>query len=301
MRVVVTGGSGFIGGTLLEMLSGKDVEVLAVVHRRKIKQDKNVTLLPGGIAAMTKAVIDDFSPDVIFHCARPTYPQLGRAGRKLAAFRAAGLNKTLLQNLRNSNTSPTLFFLSGSLMYGNGQKAFNESSPLNPVSYARQYYRGEKPVIAAIEDSTLRIKVVRLPWVLGNGSWFQWFYLDTIRQHRAIPRFGDGSNYMEIIDIRDVTEILWQMAATPSPSGIINVPASKPRTQAEFLSFLSRMFEVPVVDYREIFGNRLEREAREAFTSNILLRNTSEQTIANYHYTPLEETLARLRDQVAEP
>ncbi|MEJ2596393.1 MAG: NAD(P)-dependent oxidoreductase [bacterium] len=293
-RAIILGGSGFIGKAVLEKLKRENIEILAVTHKRPIAEDEKVRVIGGGINSLTSQSIDHFSPDVIFHCARPTFPYFKRRGRQLAAIQSSFLNKKLIRHISVSGSRPRLLFLSGSLMYGRGEQPHGEDSPLHPVSYARQYARGEKPILKAIGKENMTVQVIRLPWIIGRGSWFQWFYLDAIQKYQAIPFFGDQSNRMEIIDIEDAAKFIVQVARNQTSSAVINLPAKEAITQKEFVSMVSRIMNVPAVDFRQLYGHKLEKETVEAFQSTILLKTRHTELTDDLDYTPIDATLQRI-------
>ena len=300
-RAILIGASGFIGRKLHERLNAAGIETLAVFHRNPVMKSAGTSVLSGGISALTAKRIDDFHPDIIYHCARPTFPYFRKNGRRIAAFRAMQLNKRLIGNLGSSLSRPRLVFLSGSLMYGNAERPHSEDSPLNPLSYAREYALGERPLIETTGRPEMKVNVVRLPWVLGNGSWFKWFYLDAMKRFGKIPVFGDRQNYMEIIDIEDVASFLLMIGRGSIGSGIINLPSQKAITQEEFVTLAGDVFNAGAANYRVLYGKSLERASIEAFTSNILLTTKHKELISGLAYAPLKATLERIREEALSP
>lgn len=293
-KVLVIGSSGFIGRHLTRHLLEQGHEVMALQHRSPLQKQEGLHIIQGGIDAVTTEVINTFQPGVIFHCARPTFSRFRKYGRILAARLAARYNRNLLRQLSGSSQKPLLVFSSGSLLYGNSEKPHDEKSPLNPLSYARQYYKGEIPFIKAVERKTYPVMLLRLPWLLGNASWFKWFYLDSMQRKGAIPLFGDGQNMMEIADIRDITELMVKYGLEGPGQGTYNIPSGKAITQKEFAGLVSEIFGYPVQDYKALFPGKLEKEATEAFFSNILLGTHYPDLVQQHKFVPLRENLENL-------
>ena len=80
-RVILTGGSGFLGNRVLHVLLEDNIETLAVENRHPILREGNYQKIKGGTAAITTKLIDDFKPDAIIHCARPTFSRFKRTGK----------------------------------------------------------------------------------------------------------------------------------------------------------------------------------------------------------------------------
>jgi nucleoside-diphosphate-sugar epimerase len=266
------------------------------MHRSPIKKGYPVNLVQGGIGSVTSKLIDRIEPEVIFHCARPTLPRLKRPGRIIAAHLAQGYNARLLKELGRTKNRPSLVFASGSLVYGNGSQPHDETSPVNPLSYARQYIRGEKPMLEAIGKKSYPVAILRVPWLLGKGSWFSWFYLENLHRMGSLPLFGDGNNMMDIIDIRDVAKIMVNIASGLTRAGIYNVPGPGAVSQLSFVKAIEKVFDTGIKDYRAVFQGKLEREAIEAFTSNIILKTNYPEFTEGFNYRTISESLTDIRN-----
>lgn len=293
-KVLVIGGSGFLGRQVVSELMSRGIEVHAIEHHTHLAPRPGLNIIRGRIGNIDRKLIGNLKPDVVFHLARPKFPLLRKAGRMLAARWAALQNQRLVRELERSGHQTSLVFASGSLMYGNAPLPFDEDSPLKPFSYAKQYYPGEIPILDALRSNKISVRIIRCPWLLDKGSWFEWFYLRSMREHRAIPIFRDGNNLMEIIDIRDAARLVVNFAGDKTAGGIINMVTSGAISQKEFAKKISAISGFPVKDHRELFQNRLEKEALEAFTSNIVLITKYPQLTAGFQYTGLEESLKRI-------
>ncbi len=290
-RYILIGGSGFLGAHVLEELIRQGEEIHVVEHRNKIPESTQYKIIPGGISSLHTAFLDKLKPDVIFHCARPRIPSLRWAGRKFAAGIAARLNKKLLKSLQRCTLHPRLVFASGSLMYGNHEYPREESDELNPISFARQYYKGEIPLLSACKKKEYPVQVLRFPWLLGNASWFKWFYQDNIEKKQAIPAFGDRQNMMHFLDVRDAAALMVRYARKAPCPNIYNIYSEHLVKQEEFLKILSGKFHAEIKDYQEVFDGSIENEALEAFTSNIILKTDYREILDQFKFRTLDESL----------
>lgn len=293
-KAILIGASGFIGRHLLNELNQSGFQIVAIENKRKLPQLPNLKIVTGGIKSVSTQLIDEVNPEFVFHCARPTMSRVRRLGRSISAQIAAYYNGKLIKSLKNSKSHPLLVFASGSLMYGNGDKPFFENAPLNPISYARQYHVGEKPLINEVLRSGYPVMMLRFPWLLGNGSWFKWFYLDQIRKNNVIPIFGDGTNKMHVIDINDAVSLMIRYSLEKNKPGIFNLYGNEPFTQINFAVAVTGIFNVKKKIYSEIFPN-IEIEALEAFTSNIELNTHFPDIIKSSRFTPLDKKLTQIK------
>ena len=283
-----------MGRHVVSELMNRGIEVHAIEHHTPLPGLSGLDIISGRISSVDRKLIRSLKPDTIFHLARPRFPRLRKAGRGLAARWAAIQNSHLVREIEKSGHTAGLIFASGSLMYGSSATPSDEDTPMRPFSFARQYYPGEIPILVALKSGRIPVRIIRMPWLLGKGSWFEWFYLNNMREHQAIPLFGDGKNLMEIIDMFDAAKLVLKFADDISASGILNMVSSRAVTQLEFADTLARISGFPVKDHREIFRNPLEKETLEAFTSSIELRTKYPDLSAGFQYTSLEESLKKI-------
>ncbi len=293
-KVIIIGASGFLGNRLLADLLNSGYEVLAIEHKTNISAQPGLSVVSGGISSLTAKVISDWKPEIVFHCARPTMPAFRSWGRRMAAKLAAHYNHKLIRQLQKLKQPPVLVFASGSLMYGNSLHPHLETDLLSPISYARQYHKGEIPFLKAIEEDAYPIRMLRFPWLLGNASWFSWFYLKSIQDKKMIPLFGSGDNQMQILDIRDASQLMISYAEADLKPGIYNIHPPSLISQKDFTISMEAVFSVPTTDYKNIFPSALEKEAMEAFTSNIIM--DSHCKLSNTHqFVSLKQSLQDLK------
>jgi nucleoside-diphosphate-sugar epimerase len=295
-NVVLIGGSGYLGSNVLNSLLKRDLKIYTIINKTNVaSSDKNV-IVEGGINALTVKFLERVKPEVIYHCGRPTYSHLKSIGRRLAAKKAFHLNSRLLKNIKKGSPDSRLVFASGSLGYGSSDTIIDETAQLNPISYSRQYIAGEYPVIKATEDIELNVLLLRFPWLLGNGSWYKWFYLNNIKESGHIPVFGEGRNIMSIIDLRDAAALMVKYGESSLEKGIFNIFSPEQISQLEFVHKIMDIHGCNVVPYEKIYP-KLEKAAREAFLSNIELGTLFGDILNEYSFTSVDDALKRLKSE----
>jgi nucleoside-diphosphate-sugar epimerase len=295
-KVIIIGATGFIGSHLLQQLLQSGIQIFAVEHKQKLHVTPELKIIKGGIQAVTTSLINEINPDIVFHCARPTIPKIRRFGRAVSSRAAAFYNRKLIKSLKKSNHNPLLVFASGSLMYGTGEEPFDENSPLHPISFARQYQKGEKPLLDELIKKSYPLMMLRFPWLLGNGSWFKWFYLEQIRKYNAIPIFGKGLNKMHLLDIYDAVHLMQKYAFEKNEAGIYNIYGGKPILQNHFAEKVVNVFKAEQKSYLELFPN-IENEGLEAFTSNIELVTIFPEILQSFKFVSLEQSLNQIKTE----
>ena len=288
--VILIGGSGFLGKHLLTELLKSNYKVYVTVNKTNIKGSGKLNIIRGGINALNSEILKEIAPTKIFHCARPSVPRLRKTGRVISGYIAYFNNSRLLKNIENSCIQTDLLFASGSLAYGNSTQPHYETSAINPISYSKQYIRGEKPLLKAISSSGVNVKVLRFPWLIGNGSWFKWFYLKNINENNSIPLFGNGNNKMSILSVIDAARLMALYSDNSVGNGIYNIFNPNSTTQKVFVEKVKEKFNCDITDYKNIYPS-LEAAAMEAFFSNITVDTSMKKIMNKYHFITLDQSL----------
>jgi len=205
--------------------------------------------------------------EVVFHCAR--LRGNGRWGRLWAAWRGKLANEVIVRRLGQAR----LVYASGSLMYGDcGDAPVFEDAPLRPTSYAREYVIAERPFLNA------RVTMFRPGWILGPGSWFDWFYLQPAEQNGTVPLYGSGNNLMSIIHREDCAAAMIHVAQHGN-TGVYHPPSIAVMTQREFAKHLASELRLPI---REVSLAGKERAMREAYECSINLQSRHTELWKNF-------------------
>jgi len=242
-KVLLIGGSGFIGSVLLKTLRAAGLSVQALYHRTPIS-DPEVMLIHGDLRDFNWDGLSDF-PDVIIHCGRisaRSWP-----GRVLAGWQGERANKRLIEWLKRCERTPKLVFLSGTLVYGsNGDVEIDEDAPFKPVGFQKFYARAEQPILQSLSTTDLPVNIIRVPWVMGNASWFKQFYVRPIKEMGYVPVFGEGENAMSVVHIEDCARFIMHVALSSTKPGIINMAVLDSVTQREFCQTIASIANVPL-------------------------------------------------------
>ena len=136
MRILITGSSGFIGGSLGRFAANAKHEVLGLARRSQADHD-----WPGKHQAVDVAhadisgIVSEFVPDMIFHGAG-TASVSGSIESPLDDFRAAAVTwANVLDGIRRSGLRPVVMFPSSAAVYGNPKELpVREDAPVAPIS-----------------------------------------------------------------------------------------------------------------------------------------------------------------------
>lgn len=233
------------------------------------------------------------SPDIVVHFARNSSKRGRKWGRLWASIKGYFGNKRLLNYLSKQHNQSRVFYLSGSLMYGNHTGIVTEKTLLKPISFAKEYIHAEQPFLKNTSKN-IAVSFVRVPWVLGAGSWFEAFYLKKIKTDQTVPIYGEGENQMSFILNQDIAKCLVHLIEQPYQP-VINLAYNYYITQAEFAQLIAHKQSLPVTS---IPLQPFERAIKEAFTSSIKLgTELADCTFILAHPSP-EEKLKRFLGEI---
>jgi len=286
-RVLLLGGTGFIGSAVLAQLRVRsDLRVMVLGHSTvNYRELEDVNLVVGSLSTFDLSWIDIFEPDTIFHLARLS----GRTaqGRRLAAARGRFANRRLIAKLRTLKAPPRVLYVSGTLVYGDrGEEWADETSPILPAAYARQYIAAERPWMTEQERGELPVTMLRPPWVVGAASWFRAHYAQALVRQGLVPCYGDGANWMTFIDVEDCAGLVLHLAEHGVPGNCYNLfaPAQHAR-QRDFVDVLATHtgLQVSFLSRREMAA-RLEHGAAQALTTSVRVRTVHAALLGSYSF-----------------
>jgi len=159
MRVLVTGGAGYIGSHTLIELMALDHEVCvfdnylnsspAVLDRVRSLSNGQLTATEGDVrdTSALQAVMEDFRPDTVIHFAG--LKAVGESMKRPLEYYDVNLHGTMaLLRAMDSVGCKSIIFSSSATVYGEPQKLpFDETHPLNPTSvYGRSKLLSEQVI-----------------------------------------------------------------------------------------------------------------------------------------------------------
>lgn len=225
VKVFVLGGTGFIGSALMDIFRKNPCryQVMMLINKHFPHKDLEMfNTYTGDLGSFDLKLIDEFRPDFIIHMARMRGS--GTISRQIAARRGAMANKRIIKHLGKSEKPPHVIYISGTLVYGDcGEERVDENHLIKPVSFAREYIIAEKPWMAAIHEKKLSVSILRPPWIIGKGSWFKKYCTGNISSYKTINLFGEGSNWMSLIDAEDCAGLIEHSLRNATPGECYNI------------------------------------------------------------------------------
>lgn len=272
MKIVVTGGAGFIGSHLSRklLLEQHEVFIIDCFHpyyspdRKKTHLDEikklgnfrfyNIDLLD---REGTIRLIEEISPEVVIHLA--ALPGIVYSMNKPLEYVDYDIKATInvLEGAGKAGTRQVIF-ASSSSVYGNQEGPFREEMPIGKVisPYAAAKCSAESfchvyEHLYGFQMNILRFFTVYGPW--GRPDMAIGHFIKKLMNGEAIHVFGSGSA-RDYTYIEDIIEGIYLTIMNSTESDIFNIGSGRPVTMENLLSELYIHFPNMVVK-RE--GNRI--------------------------------------------
>ncbi|MDD5439079.1 MAG: NAD-dependent epimerase/dehydratase family protein [Candidatus Omnitrophica bacterium] len=220
MKVLVTGGNGFIGRHVVRELASRKIEVISFDITPPQEEIKGVTSIVG-------TIIDEFllgeymkQCDAVLHLAAVL--GVKRAEKHLLKCLTINIQGTIkILEACVMNNIPRVLTVSSSEVFGDLNKnKISETAPFNPKSgYAISKLAGEKYTEAFGKEYGLKYTVVRFFNIYGPGQVAEFVVPRFIKmvQHNIRPTiYGDGKQIRSFCHIGDAARALVDVFLHPS-------------------------------------------------------------------------------------
>ncbi len=257
MRVIITGGAGFIGSHLADRLLKENHEVVCLdnfndfyspnLKRRNIEkalESSNYTLVAGDILdrdLLTKVFSQQF--DAVIHLA--AYAGVRPSIKRPDIYQRVNVEGTLnlLEQCRMHKVSKFVFASSSSVYGGRTSGPFKEDDDvMQPVSpYAATKVAGEAICHAFHKTSDLSVHALRFFTVYGPRQRPEMaihLFANHIIHGTPLPVFGDGSSARDYTYIDDIVDGIVASLERCNGFEVINLGGSSTTTLADLIDLL---------------------------------------------------------------
>ncbi|MCF8309530.1 MAG: NAD-dependent epimerase/dehydratase family protein, partial [Bacteroidales bacterium] len=142
----------------------------------------------------------------------------------------------------------------------------------SPISFQRDYFEAEKPILKSLHSGKIPVRIVRPSWIYGHGSWFQAFFLNYMNKKRKVPMYGKGNNLMSFVHVRDCAAMMIRVAQYGEENAIFNLYTESAVTQKNFSHLLA---ENAKLSLKQVplwwISLRFDRAVSEAFRFSLNL------------------------------
>ena len=221
MRVLVTGGSGFLGSYVAEGLAALGHTVRALVRPRSDKKIlerlANVEFAPGAIEDRASLDVAVRGVDAVIHVAGLVK---ARSAAEFFAVNTGGTKNLLDAAQAHAKDLRRFVYVSSLAAVGPSEdgKPVTDHAPPRPVThYGRSKLAAEEAVLAARDR--IPVTVIRPPLIYGPRDKETLAFFTSVR-NGVLPMTGDGRNTLSVVYGKDCAAACVRAAVSDSvPSG----------------------------------------------------------------------------------
>ena len=207
-RILVTGGSGFIGSYLVEKLLKEEKRLVIIDKKRPPLKSKNLIFLKGDIAKK-KTFQKVGKCGVVFHLAAFTsVPRSAKEPQECFDTNIIG-SLNVLEYCRRSDSK--LVFTSSAAVYGPLDRPAREEDPCRPISlYGLSKLQAEEIIKFYHKEYDVQYSIFRIFNVYGlrATSGVVTNLLKSFKTGRPFYLYGSGKQKRDFIHVEDVTNII---------------------------------------------------------------------------------------------
>jgi UDP-glucose 4-epimerase len=223
-KVVVLGGSGFVGRSLSPVLAGAGHEVWSVSRSPVIRRDSRVHYIDCNFDNIYQLGELYETADVIFHLACDTTPATSSRQSSLEVTTNLLPTLRMLEYLEHHCSATLVYVSSGGTIYGDAggesashgeaDPACEETAPMSPISYYGASKASIELFLSAYHRQTGNgVVVLRPSNIYGPGQLAKQQFgivptlLNAIREGAEFRLLGDGENSRDFLYIDDFTRL----------------------------------------------------------------------------------------------
>lgn len=261
MKILITGGSGFLGVTLARYLIKRKAQVVLYDQTplNLPSLSKKVSFVAGDIRnkkTFSKAVK---GCDYVIHAAAALPIQ--KSSELIYSVNVDGTRNVLEQSFKN-NVKRVVFISTTAVYKINQPHPIYEEGMIEPIgSYGGSKIDAEK-VCHEFQKKGLTVQIIRPKTFLGPSRLgvfeilFEW-----IDEGRKVPILGNGRNYYQLLDVTELCNAIWLSLFTKYTNETFNIGAKHFGTVAGDLNYVikkahskAKLFFVPALPVQIILS-----------------------------------------------
>lgn len=257
MRVLITGGYGFIGSHVAERFSREGYDVFIIDNLSTGKKENVSIKHKGYILAIEdpkcEEIFKSYKFDIVVHLAAQSSVSQSMANPQ-GDLNANAVGLVNMLELSNKYNIKKFIFASSAAVYGdNTHLPINEIEPCEPISpYGISKWIGEEYCLKWKELYDLETLVFRFSNVYGprqNGAGEGGVisvFMNQLINRESITVYGDGNQTRDFIYVEDIVEAIFRSSYSEL-SGIYNVSTNSKTSINDLVGQMNTLFsEVPV-------------------------------------------------------
>ncbi len=295
MKILITGGSGFVGQLLCQRLIESGHQPLVVSR----SPEKAAKVLPE--STEVRASVRDFaadSPEAIVNLAGEPIAE-GRwteAKKKALVDSRVNITRELVEFCSSQDQPPAVMVSASAMGYYGDQGDRDVTEETEPHDeFAHQLCRRWEAEAQKAEEFGVRVAILRIGLVLDAGGGMLAKTTTPFKLGLG-GKLGDGRQYMPWIHREDMVGMILFLLQNEELSGPFNASAPNPVTNAEFTRELGRALKRPTVlpapapALKLVFGEM----SRLLLTGAKMLPARMEEAGFKFRYRELDQALAAI-------
>jgi len=278
MRIVVTGGMGFIGSSFVNLLGRKlPTAQVVVVDKMTYAANPNnlktqVTLIKEDICDVTVEDLGDY--DYLVHFAAESHVDNSiKDGRPFIRTNVEG-TFNIIECARQNKNLKKFIHISTDEVYGdmNDIDTLAEAHEKYPL-HGSSYYSASKAASDLLVEAAGR--TFGLPYLITrtcnnygahqNAEKFVPKIIQSIKEDKTIPVYGDGRQVREWIDVEDNVQLIYELMLSDQLNEVYNIGSGERYENIEIVNMIGEMLgKTPRFEY---VTDRLGHDRRYALNS----------------------------------
>ena len=260
MRLLITGGCGFIGSNFIRYLLGhnKDIKIVNLdkltyagnpENLRDIEHDPRYRFIKGDICDRSQVREAVEGCDAVINFAAESHVDRSIA-RADAFVRTGVIGVQVLLDISRKAGVPRFIQISTDEVYGSIREGvFTEESPLNPSSpYSASKAAGDLLALSYHKTFGMPVIITRSS---NNYGPYQYpeklitLFITNCFEGKTLPLYGDGANVREWIHVLDNCRAIELVLEKGVPGEVYNISSGKELSNSEIARAIVRTIEVP--------------------------------------------------------
>ncbi len=239
MKILVTGGTGFVGKPLVRGLVAEGHEVVVFARQDDIDRPDRVKMVTGDVSNKVALRRAFSSVNIVYHLAASNDDD----DHELFDTNVKGTQKVV--ELCKEKKVKHLIFISSGGVVNNSQIPVKEHSRYAPRT---KFDTSKAKAERIIKDSGINYTIIRAPTVIGAS--IPWYHIfEAIKSGH--PIIGDGENKFHTIHVDDIVRMLMTVLNNRNAyNNIFNVGTKDLMTYESFYETACKLMKVKYKSYR---------------------------------------------------
>ncbi len=227
MKIMITGGSGFIGSNLLSFFSENYPNYEIISFGRKAPPKGDYNFVEGDILHIKDLRKALHGVDYVFHLAAESHVDVNERS-KFDFIKSNVLGTQILLEASLANNIKKIIYLSSSEVYGDKSDGlFKETDPINPKNlYGASKAASEIFAEYYYKFHDLPIVIVRACNIFGENQKPDKIiskFINNLLQNKKIPIYGEGKSLRSYLYVKDLCNALVLLLEKGEPGEIYNI------------------------------------------------------------------------------